>query len=692
MNNSIEKKILQSVSGFIQFDLTQEIDVEKFFGSERAQFYKKDIFLEIPDQTTIKNNILEKEITFIIGNPLSGKTRAVFESLKEVNSGTLYQLNQMIKLSRNLESTIKNNAIYFFDDIDQSIAQYPEIINSTLKQIITNKNKLIITCKTGDEYKLLISKLDKQITHLLKNNTFIIKRLSCSDPRVNSFVDKYFKGKSRKFDFNIGSLLLPLDVMRDRYIALLSIDNKLPSTILKGLKFHHHLYNYEYNKRTYDIEKIKLFCKKYLNEDIDHYDWEAAISVLKSTIDNLNFINISDAIIIEEAYLESFEENNELDVIEDTYTPKYTKNLFKSLYKDPFENKAYGFRTTTRDFNDLIKQVDSFKEGVDVFNKMLSENLAPDSYTFLFLMKKTDIWEEISFLYEKMAELKVDPRLLVNSSLSGKTKSFSKTIDLCLKFNPSFFKQKKIGNVVGKLKKIGIFNSKENLKYLFEKFGADLIFRNPNLLLICEHLVVDNEDFQKYIHPYFDKLNDLEQPLLKPFIKMSSKTGNQSLSIKILNDHFDKNSFYFFKEMANSIKEERPHDSLTMYLEAFKLATNNREKAIAATNYSQAVYENNIMEMIDFSLQFCYDTIKQNKIDHASFPYLRYILILLEIKKSEIKELKDVLTRLCSRKDITKKTVSKIVGSIEDESKKELVENYIKPPFNKQEYDQPARP
>src|SRR5690606_11879305 len=128
-------------------------------------------------------------------------------------------------------------------------------------------------------------------------------------------------------------------------------------------------------------------------------------------------------------------------------------------------------------------------------NKMLTENLSPDSYTFLFLMQKTENWEEISYLYEQMTHCKVDPRIFVNSVLSGKITNFSKTIDLCVKYNPKFFKQKKIGNVVYKLKKIGICNSKENLKYLFEKFGSEQIFHNPNLLVICEHLVVDNEDF-----------------------------------------------------------------------------------------------------------------------------------------------------------------------------------------------------
>jgi hypothetical protein len=682
MNISIENIILNSVPGFIQFDLSQKIDVSEFFNFWRARFYEKDKFIEIPDQEAIKKNILEEDITFIIGNPLSGKTRAVFESLKEFHSGFFYKLNQNVKLSENIVSSLKKDAIYFIDDIDQSIDKYPEIINSMLTQIIKNSNKLIITCRTGPEYNLLISKLNKQILPVLTKRTFIIKRLSHSNPVVREFLKKYFEIKPKEFDFNIGSLFIPLDDMRERYKVLLNKENKLPSTILKGLKFHHHLYNYENNKRTYDIEKIKVFCKKYLNEDIGNYEWDTAIGVLKSTIDNLNFIDIGEFISIEEAYLETYEENISLDVIESTYTPNYAKKLFKDLYKDPFENKALGFKTTTRDFNELIKQSDDFKEGLDVFNKMISENLIPDSYTFLFLMQKTDNWEEISFLYEQMTKHKVDPRIFVNSVLSGKITSFSKTIDLCVKYNPNFFKQKKIGNVVSKLKKIGICNSKENLKYLFEKFDAELIFHNPNLLVICEHLVVDNEDFQQYIYSYFDKLNTVDKPLLKPFIKMSSKTGNKSLTINILNDYFDDGSFYYLKEMANSIKEEQPFESLKLYLQAFELATNNREKALVATNYTQAVYENNITIKIDFSIQLCYKVIKQTKIDHASFPYLRYILILLEIKRTNIEELELVLKRLCNRKDITKNTVRKIVELIDDENKKGFVEKYLKSSVN----------
>ena len=682
MNKSIESTILDSVPGFIQFDLSQEIDVNEFFNFWRAQFYDRDKFLEIPDQEAIKKNILENDITFIIGNPLSGKTRAVFESLKELKSGFFYKLNQNIQLSENIISNLKNDAIYFLDDIDQSIDKYPEIINSILTQIIKNRNKLIITCRTGPEYNLLISKLNKQILPVLTKRTFIIKRLSHSNPVVKEFLEKYFKNTPKEFDFNIGSLFIPLDDMRERYKVLLKKENKLPSTILKGLKFHHHLYNYENNKRTYDIKKIKAFCEKYLNENIYNYEWDTAIGILKSTIDNLNFIDIGEFISIEEAYIETYEENESLDVIESTYTPNYTKNLFKLLYTDPFENKALGFKTTTRDFNELIKKADSFKEGLDVFNKMLSENLTPDSYTFLFLMQKTDNWEEISFLYEQMTYLKVDPRIFVNSVLSGKITSFSKTIDFCIKYNPNFFKLQKIGNVIFKLKKIGICNSKENLKYLFEKFDIDIIFHNPNLLVICEHIIIDDEDFQRYIYPHFDKLKDVDKPLLKSFIKMSSKTGNKSLSIKILNDFFEKESFYYLKEMANSIKEEQPIESLKLYLHAFELTSNNREKAVVATNYSQAVYENNIKNKIDFSIQLCYKVIKETKIEHSNFPYLRYILILLEIKKSEIEELEIVLKRLCNRKDINRQTLSKIVRFIDDTIKKDLVIKYIKSTVN----------
>lgn len=669
----LENELAVFASGFIEFDLSQEININEFFNLWRAKFYKEDIFLKIPIQKKIKQNIIENDITFILGNPLSGKTRAVFESLKEFKNGFCYKLNQDIRLQDNIVNNLKHDSIYFFDDIDQSIEKYPEIINSILTKILTNNNKLIITCRTGPEYNILTSKLNKDILTVLTDRTFIISRLSYSDPIVIDFLEKHFENKPKEFDFNIGSLFIPLDDMRKRYKDLLKIENKLPSTILKGLKFHHHLYNYENNKRTYDIDKIKVFCEKYSNEKITFYEWEEAISKLISTINNLNFIEIDNYISIEEAYLESYFDNNSLDVIESTYTSKYTKTLFKQLYKNPFENKALGFKTTTRDFNDLIKKVDTFSEGLDIFNQIILAGLTPDSYTFLFLMQKTNNWEEISSLYKQTDDYNVDPRLFINSVLSGKITSFSGTIDFLMEHNSKFFKQKNIGNIVSKLKKIGISNSKENLKYFFDKFDSTIIFNNPNLLFICEYLVVDNEDFQKYIQPYFVNLNKLDTPLLKPFIKMSSKTGNKDLSVEILNNYFQKNSFYYLKEMANSIKEKDPINSLKMYLDALKIATNDKDKAVVATNYSQAVYENNIYKQFDFSINLCYKIINEIKIDHSSFPYLRHILILLEIKKSKIEDLDLIIKKLCKRKYISKNNINKIIILIDDVIKKEHV-------------------
>ncbi len=682
MEKSLENKILSYKSGFLNFDLSQQIDAKLFFNIWRARFFNEDELLEMPDQLAIKRNILQNDITVILGNPLSGKSRAVYEGIKEIKSGTMYMLNQDITLHPPVINDVKENAIYYFDDIDQSIEKYPKIINSLLTQIITKNNKLIITCRTGPEYKILESQIDKKILPVLVANRFIIKRLKHSDPKVQEFIKQNHNGKHKGFDFNIGSLYIPIEDMRKRYTKLLSSNDKYPVTILKGLKFHHHLYNYENNKRTYDIYKIRTFCNKYLNEEIENYEWDIAIGKLTSTDKDLNFIDIDDVISIEEAYLESNEDDYSLDVIENTFTFKNSLKIFRDIYKDPFENKALGFRTSTRDFNELIKKSDNYSDGLEILNKMLREGPPPDSYTFSILMQKTNNWDEVQFLYESLQTCQIDPRIVINSVLSGKATSFTAIIDLCTKVRSNFFNQKKIGNIVAKIKKIGYQNTKDNLEFLFKKFDSLVIFHNPNLLAICEHLVVDNSDFQTYIYPYFENLYKLDKPFLKWFIKMTSKTGNKKLTIDILNTYFKEESFYYYKEMANSIKEEEPLESLKLYLKASELSNNEREKIIALTNYCQSVYENNVTKKIDYAIQSCYKAIKTQKVDHSKFPYLRYILILLEIQKSDILDLPSVLNRLTRRKHISLGTIKKIVDKIIDDEKKKVVFDYTKSTVN----------
>lgn len=659
------------------FDLKEESLDAKTILRTRSRYYEKDAFFNTTSYDKIREKILNNNTTLIIGNPLAGKTRIVFETLASLKSG-LVIFPLPYKWVSQYQLPHRKDIILFIDELDTFCENNPEAINHLLHFAFNNDLKCIFTCRTGPELTKVKNVLYHQLWTELISNRIRLPRISSNDSRLKEFIftnSSFIKDVSH-FDGNIGSLFIPLEDMRRRYQNLLENKKDHSIAILKGLKFHYQLFNYESTKSQYDENKIRIFCDKSLNEELTDAEWEDAKREIISTDTTLNFIDEDENennLIIEEVYLDCHDDQSN-DVIDETFTRYKIIKKLQELYKDLDEKRALGFPTNINDWNTVINKHENFNEAYKVF-KQIPDNVKKNSFTFESLIKKTDDKKIRKELFDELNRSGLDPRNMPNSTYFGKFDDFKELLEAISETSKGHLKFKT--NVSAKLIKLAQDNPKRSLEILFNKYPKDHIFGNYVFIEICIKCCKDLDDYKKYVEPYLPKAPKLETNLFKSFIRLCLILKQRRVALEFLENYFSEEKYDYYNQKANCLREEQPEDALELYLLAANSTDRNKLIAIAYNNFGYLVYEKRMQKKVHDGISYCFKAIKTTKILHSEFPFLRYTLLLLIIWQTPIENLIYRVELLLNRPDIKKATVCHVIPNIFDEEKQKLLKDYF---------------
>ena len=249
----------------------------------------------------VKKFISNGENVLLVGSPLAGKTRTVFETL--TNGERAYDIIKpksvefsphSIHIPRHLKPW--HPRVAFFDDIHEFAARqnFPHL----LKAFRENKIPILATCRSGFEFERLDKAID--ITQYFSKNVVKVESIDDKTGKMIA-VNNHIKWNEIKFNHTIGSIFMPLKEMEYRFNHVL---NEAEKRILRTIKKLHitGLYN---EKSAFPIDWIKTLSGCY-ELNLNDVEW------------NTNFVNLSKSgfielkykgekiieILVEEAYLD----------------------------------------------------------------------------------------------------------------------------------------------------------------------------------------------------------------------------------------------------------------------------------------------------------------------------------------------------------------------------------------------------
>jgi len=287
-------------------------------GTSNGGFHKYYYF-----RINLDNEIIRKiechENILIIGNPLSGKSRMIYETLLNLKNPLRVYIPRLddIRDPEDIQMPFRfksRETVVVLNDLDKYVEKDNFLY---LLQIFIKCNTLIIaSCRSGKEY----DKLRKYIEY----NRFDILSIFKSTIEIQKIwrqeAEKIAKETGRDlltFDGNIGSIFISLETMKMRFEECSDINKG----ILRSLKRLYIAGIYK-EREIYSIEKIKHVYEEVEGIKIQSHELNELIQSLKK----MNFIEIrEDDILIETAYLQSvieydFDDQSNLEKMTDIFS------------------------------------------------------------------------------------------------------------------------------------------------------------------------------------------------------------------------------------------------------------------------------------------------------------------------------------------------------------------------------------
>lgn len=268
----------------------------------------KDLMGERPYEELYHEREIDRQITsaisanrsFIIaGSPLSGKTRAVFNALKNSpqKHSILFPRNiSMPQPELPFDLKFSRHKIIFIDDFQNFIEKQDNFM-FFLKAAIAKNIPVIATCHSGREFRKTKNKLLEQNADMdiIFNDVFEIEKISSADGiAIAKQVGR--KWDDVKFNGTIGSIFMKLSEMERRYDQCDTIEK----TILRSLRDLYACGIYETNCE-FKIQWLKKVASRYELEGKD-FEWTGWLK----NLEDKEFVAViaRNKVWAEDAYLE----------------------------------------------------------------------------------------------------------------------------------------------------------------------------------------------------------------------------------------------------------------------------------------------------------------------------------------------------------------------------------------------------
>jgi pentatricopeptide repeat protein len=401
------------------------IDPVDIMGQRAKRFYDETFYFGRSVDEQIAESLSSREPALLVsGNPLAGKSRALLEAFKKLRKTTIL-LTDMNKVEEHI--TLPNiqgaKVIAYIDDLDDKVLKFKDATNTLLRLFLQENFKLVASCRRGPELDRLRNDLDPDLYLLLSVGKIEIGKLS--DEQINAM-----KRRSATqlqwpdFDGNIGSLIMPLQAMRNRFEALKRAENELPTAILLALKCHYYLSNFVGDRSTYATDSIWEFCERYLKKgSIRRPDWDEAVTMLISEEFRLNFIECDDRLIrTEEVYLDHSKK-----IIYPEHDEKRIRLLIDDLFK-PYERRQFGFPCTVKDFGRLMNQTKVFADALLIFKQTRLAGLEPNHFLYTMLIDRAPDYPTAMGIFRQMRDAKVLPNDVTYGTLMRKAPDYAEAL------------------------------------------------------------------------------------------------------------------------------------------------------------------------------------------------------------------------------------------------------------------------
>jgi tetratricopeptide (TPR) repeat protein len=272
---------------------SSSIDYEKLLKRPFPKYYELDEYQKLKEALKKDTHVL------VVGAPLSGKTRAIYEVLKTKKPAA----NVIIPRARNIDLekfevplnlTFWRKKILILDDIDKfiEIKDFKFMVEEFLK----NNTIIIASCRSGLEFEKLRS--SEWLISLFKPEDIIQFPENISDEKGKEIAKEVgVKWNPSEFDGKIGSLMMPLEIMKNRYTG----SSPEEKAILRSIRLLYKTGIYQ-EKENFSINRILHLCKNLFGKDIDKHKFDE----ISPDLVKKNFIKIINDNVVwaEEAYLD----------------------------------------------------------------------------------------------------------------------------------------------------------------------------------------------------------------------------------------------------------------------------------------------------------------------------------------------------------------------------------------------------
>ncbi len=396
------KSNLEEIRDF--FELIKEVwelePIDFFSSKERAEktekfkyFYREAVDTELKNKIHEQFEYIKKRHTNLIrailitGRPLAGKTRAVYEYLKRNESDDTIviktsNLSPQIfdsAMYKKLFNTFRNRRVFIFvDDADRYDEELRDFID-----LMKSKAVIIVAVRTGKEsFKKLWDTFNKGEKTF--ENYFEVTEI----PRIRDKheIEKINKElglniNPKKFDGNIGTVILNLDEIKKRYERLK--DNKL-----------------------YDAYDILGIFKLY-----------SFTHAKTNTVDYKKFVQVVQA--IKDLYNQKIDESQILKAIEDVYDDRENQNFVIGLYENHYIKKFTNFEIAyiRRQKNPLLQTEIAYIEKVYKFLTEKEELKPEDENVIDFILELEALLKGKAVKLDVLKELFSPEDLAVSISL-----------------------------------------------------------------------------------------------------------------------------------------------------------------------------------------------------------------------------------------------------------------------------------
>jgi tetratricopeptide (TPR) repeat protein len=270
----------------------------------RKYYHEREIDRRIKEKLQGRKNVV------ITGDPLAGKTRAIYHAL--TTSHQSYNVIMVTSMDVNPEEfripfrlTWWRRSIVVIDEIEKCIEK--QNFDRLLRRFLDSDTLIIASCRCGPEYDKLHKQLETEFP-LVFSEPLEIPRLL--EEEAKQIAKEAEVELAETFDGNIGSLFLPLEAMKERY----KDSNKIEQAVLRSVKRLYYAGVFE-GRNTLDKQRITQVCEEVEGIRKQPYEWTSLLAGLE----NKGFVEVGNGEVqIEETYFESVVEGveNPIDNLE----------------------------------------------------------------------------------------------------------------------------------------------------------------------------------------------------------------------------------------------------------------------------------------------------------------------------------------------------------------------------------------